>query len=168
MGDALADILAANWPVPGIIPQKGDKLTFSLPIMPTAQQRPRHARFGNRDVTYKSADQQGNERTLEACLLPYRPGKPLGGPLELSFSAIFPIPRSWPKRRREAALRGKMWHTSRPDTDNLAKQLKDAMTRLGFWQDDRQVAAFGHCEKIYGEYGEWRISVRMLGDGGRA
>ena len=59
-------------------------------------------------------------------------------------------------------MRGKMWHTSKPDTDNLCKQLKDAMTRLGFWADDRQVAAYGRMEKLYGERGEWRVRVREL------
>ncbi len=60
---------------------------------------------------------------------------------------------------------GKIWHTSKPDTDNLAKQLKDAMTRLGFWGDDRQVAAYGRMEKLYGERGEWRVRVRELENG---
>lgn len=137
------------------------ELFFILPITPTAQQRPRHARIGGHDVTYKSTTQQANERTLEAMLLPHRPKTPLSGPLELSFRATFPIPRSWTKKRREAALRVRIWHTSRPDTDNLAKQLKDAMTRLGFWQDDRQVAVC-NMEKIYGGRGEWRVRVREL------
>lgn len=138
------------------------ELFFILPITPTAQQRPRHARIGGHDVTYKSESQKANERTLEAYLLPHRPKTPLSGPLELSFCAIFPIPRSWTKKRREAALWGRMWHTSKPDTDNIAKQLKDAMTRLGFWQDDRQVAVYGRMEKLYGKRGQWRVRVREL------
>lgn len=141
------------------------ELSFCIPITPTAQQRPRHARFGSQDVTYKSESQKANERTLEACLLPHRPKTPLSGPLELSFCAFFPVPQSWTKKRREAALRGRMWHTSKPDTDNLCKQLKDAMTRLGFWGDDRQVAAYGRMEKLYGERGEWRVRVRELENG---
>lgn len=138
------------------------ELIFYLHITPTAQQRPRHARVGGHDVTYKSKGQKANECLLEACLFPYVPQKPFIGPVELSFCAIFPVPRSWPKKRREAALRGKIWHTSKPDTDNLAKQLKDAMTRMGFWADDRQVAVYGRVEKFYGKCGEWRVSVREL------
>lgn len=139
------------------------KLFFILPITPTAQQRPRHARIGGHDVTYKSESQKANERTLEAYLLPHRPKTPLKGPLELSFGVLFPVPRSWPKKRRDAALRRKMWHTSRPDLDNLCKQLKDAMTRLGFWEDDRQVVLC-LAEKCYGRRGEWRVSVSELED----
>ena len=29
---------------------------------------------------------------------------------------------------------------TKPDTDNLQKLLKDCMTRVGFWEDDAQVA----------------------------
>lgn len=32
------------------------------------------------------------------------------------------------------------WKTTRPDTDNLIKVLKDTMTKLRFWNDDAQVA----------------------------
>lgn len=31
------------------------------------------------------------------------------------------------------------WKTTKPDTDNLIKILKDVMTRVGFWKDDAQV-----------------------------
>ena len=33
------------------------------------------------------------------------------------------------------------WRTSKPDTDNLEKALKDEMTRLHFWYDDAQVCS---------------------------
>lgn len=33
------------------------------------------------------------------------------------------------------------YRTSKPDTDNLVKMLKDVMTELGFWKDDAQVAS---------------------------
>ena len=33
------------------------------------------------------------------------------------------------------------WKITSPDTDNLIKALKDCMTRLGFWNDDAQVAS---------------------------
>ena len=33
------------------------------------------------------------------------------------------------------------WRTTKPDTDNLEKALKDEMTRLHFWHDDAQVCS---------------------------
>ena len=32
------------------------------------------------------------------------------------------------------------WHTQRPDYDNLEKGLIDALTKLGAWDDDAQIA----------------------------
>lgn len=37
---------------------------------------------------------------------------------------------------------------TRPDTDNMIKTLKDAMTKLDFWHDDAQVC-HEICSKIY-------------------
>lgn len=33
------------------------------------------------------------------------------------------------------------WKTTKPDTDNLNKMLKDILTELGFWKDDALVAS---------------------------
>jgi len=48
--------------------------------------------------------------------------------------------------------------------DNLTKQLKDAMTRLQFWHDDRQVVRLA-CEKRYGETGRWEVCIREMMEG---
>ena len=42
------------------------------------------------------------------------------------------------------------YRTSKPDTDNLQKLLKDCMTAAGFWKDDAQVAS-EVCEKFWAE-----------------
>lgn len=38
------------------------------------------------------------------------------------------------------------------------------MTRLQFWRDDKQVVRL-ICEKRYGEYPAWEVSVRRIGRG---
>ncbi len=40
------------------------------------------------------------------------------------------------------------YKSTKPDTDNLEKLLKDIMTKLGFWKDDAQVAS-EITEKFY-------------------
>ena len=32
-----------------------------------------------------------------------------------------------------------VWKTTKPDTDNMIKLVKDCMTKLGYWHDDAQV-----------------------------
>lgn len=47
---------------------------------------------------------------------------------------LFLMPR--PKRLRERWA----WHTSKPDSDNLAKAVLDALSQAELWSDDAQVA----------------------------
>lgn len=76
----------------------------------------------------------------------------------LEFVAGMPIPASIPKKQREAMLRGEIAHTKKPDLDNMAKQLKDAMSRTGFWGDDRQVVSL-RCSKCYAAVPHWEVAV---------
>ena len=70
---------------------------------------------------------------LRAALIPHRPPQPLQGPVRLVVKWCFADP--------EGRHRNGEYKTSKPDTDNLEKALKDQMTRLGFWADDAQVAS---------------------------
>lgn len=133
-------------------------ISFTLPIVPTAQARPKVAVRGKFAQAYKTKDQQANERTLEACLKEHQPEKPLSGPLVLEFVAALPVPRSKSKKAKEAMLNGWDYPAKKPDLDNLAKQLKDAMTRMQFWGDDAQVVCL-RCKKIYAEAGRWDVAV---------
>ena len=74
--------------------------------------------------------------------------KPIEGPVSLSFVAVFRVPKSWPKSKREAALSGRLCHTSTPDLDNLTKQI-DAFNGIVFL-DDSQICK-EDAEKRYGE-----------------
>ncbi len=140
-------------------------IAFTLPIIPTAQARARHGVVNGHSMTYKSDAQRAAERTLDTLLAPHAPEAPLTGAVTLEFVAVFPPPKSASKKARAAMLRGTEPHTKKPDLDNLTKQLKDAMTRLQFWRDDRQVVRLT-CEKRYGETGRWEVCVRGAPEGG--
>lgn len=58
-----------------------------------------------------------------------RPRTPLEGPVELRVEFRFPRGKN-----RDGEPK-----TTRPDTDNMIKLLKDCLTRAGFWRDDAQV-----------------------------
>ena len=69
---------------------------------------------------------------LNAYLAPHRPQTPLRGPIRLTVKWCFPESKTH---------RAGTWKTTRPDTDNLLKILKDEMTHLGFWKDDAQICS---------------------------
>jgi Holliday junction resolvase RusA-like endonuclease len=133
-------------------------IKFTLPIIPTAQARPKVTVRGAYAHAYKTKDQEANERTLEACLLEHKPDKPLSGPLVLEFVAALPIPKSVSKKGRAAMLSGEDYPTKRPDLSNLCKQIEDVMNNLQFWHDDAQIVCH-RTEKIYAETGYWQVAV---------
>ena len=139
-------------------------IAFVLNTIPTAQARARHGVVNGHSMTFKSDRQVANEQTLDALLASHAPAVPLDGGVVLEFRAVFPPPKSTGKKERAAMLRGIKLHTKKPDLDNLTKQLKDAMTRLCFWYDDRQVVRLV-CEKRYGETGRWEVCVRKVQEG---
>jgi Holliday junction resolvase RusA-like endonuclease len=71
---------------------------------------------------------------------------PIEGPVQLKIVASYLWPKSATKKRM-AAVDG-AWKTSKPDADNLAKIVKDALNKI-VWLDDAQVA-LSTTWKLYG------------------
>lgn len=69
-------------------------------------------------------------QALSGYLSLHKPDKPLQGAVSLQVIWLFPKGKSHKNGE---------WRTTRPDTDNLQKLLKDCMTAVGFWRDDAQV-----------------------------
>ena len=65
------------------------------------------------------------------------PEEPAQGALRLTTWWCFPL---------QGGHRDGEYKTSKPDTDNLVKMIKDVMTDLGFWKDDAQVASEVICK----------------------
>lgn len=70
-------------------------------------------------------------------LLRHKPDLPLLGPLAVTADWVFP----WRKSERKAVIdqHHRRPKDTAPDAANLNKMLIDAMTRMGFWQDDGQI-----------------------------
>lgn len=60
------------------------------------------------------------------------------GPVRLVVYAMQGVPASWSKKKRDEALTGVLRPTSRPDIDNIVKNVLDALTGV-VWHDDSQV-----------------------------
>jgi Holliday junction resolvase RusA-like endonuclease len=94
----------------------------------------------------------------------HRPLEPLQGPLLLGVRAYLPIPKSKPKKWQAAAQAGEIRPISKPDTDNLIKQIKDCANRA-MWGDDCQVVEYlPGTGKYYDDGGgtRWEIEIVTL------
>ncbi len=63
-------------------------------------------------------------------------------PVRVTLECIFPRPKSHfgsGKNAQTLKLSAPLFHTSKPDADNLAKAILDVLTRLKAWQDDSLV-----------------------------
>lgn len=104
-------------------------------------------------VLHDSPELKEARAKLRAGLAPHAPAIPLGGPVRLVVKWLFPAQGRHPDGA---------WKTSKPDTDNLDKALKDEMTRLHFWEDDAQVAS-EISEKFWANTPGIFIQVEVLG-----
>ena len=75
----------------------------------------------------------------------------LKGPISMSLCCWFKRPQShYRTGKRSAELRDGIptYHTKKPDADNVFKAAADALTHLGVWLDDSQIAEV-KIEKYY-------------------
>lgn len=107
---------------------------FFLPMLPpTVTHQEKDIRVVNgKPIVYEPQELKAARIKLEAHLAGHAPAQPYAGPVRLLVKWCFPVVRGHHDGE---------YKTSRPDTDNLQKLLKDVMTRLGYWQDDAQVAS---------------------------
>lgn len=116
---------------------------------------------GGRVFVASKPEDKAKEVTLTNLLLGHRPGAPLTGPLSLDVTFVFPLLKSFPAWKREAALAGYVLPDKRPDRGNCLKLLEDAMEKAGFYNDDAQIVG-GRVEKTYGEVAGYHIRLSQL------
>lgn len=118
-----------------------ETLLFRVNGIPQGKARPRFTKGGR---AYTPAKTRRYEADVEAALKAaaiqgfVKHGKDT--PLEACVTAWFPVPASWPKKKRAAALSGALYPTGKPDADNIAKAVLDAVNGIAF-HDDKQIVS---------------------------
>lgn len=79
-------------------------------------------------------------------------------PCELKILAYYPWPKSWSRKKREACGG---WKPSKPDTDNIAKIVKDAMNNV-VYTDDARVCSAHIWKKFTDDKPCLKVEVRPL------
>src|SRR5262249_11669194 len=105
-----------------------DKVTVVIAGAPVAKARPRAPRRG---VVYTPAHVRKYEAHGRPAAQQAMDGQPpITVPARAEITVDLPVPASWSGRRRDAALRGDVRPTSRPDTDNYIKAALDAINAI--------------------------------------
>lgn len=127
-------------------------MTFTIPGKPIAKKRPKFARRGKYVTTYN--DQQTEEGRFIVLLQRQLPSGWVPTDQAIRLSCLFIMPRPKYHYRTNGLL--KPWaedikHTSKPDTDNLLKFVKDCCNGM-VWKDDSQVWLLEKVGKQYGDF----------------
>ncbi|MBC1935211.1 RusA family crossover junction endodeoxyribonuclease [Listeria grandensis] len=134
------------------------KLEFDIPLEPVAQGRPRFATRGKFTTAYDPPKSKKYKDTIKQMIKSTTPPKMLEGPLFVELTFYRNIPKSFSKKERAAALAGTMLPTQKPDVDNYAKAILDAISGY-FFHDDNQISDLV-CRKRYSDNPRTHVVLR--------
>lgn len=127
--------------------------------IPMGKQRIRIAKDGHAYTPERTVKYEGRLAYAAQQAMGDRPL--LAGPLHVRMDVYMDIPKSKPRRWREAALRGDIRPTKKPDSDNFAKML-DACNMI-VWIDDSQIVDLT-VSKRYSDSPRMVVEVREIED----
>lgn len=81
-------------------------------------------------------------------------------PMSVAVLAVYPIPKSKPKKIQAAMREGEIYPTVKPDGDNVLKSVLDGLNRVA-WADDSCVVDI-HIRKTYGDEPCLKIEVEPI------
>lgn len=132
-----------------------NRIAFTIDGPPVYKDRPRLSTFGDVATIHStSRNVKDEQRIADIAGKAFGPRDPWTGPVRLTVTAVFAIPKSWPKRYHDALANGAtIYHDVAPDGDNCLKLIEDACNRV-LWRDDSQVVIaavmkrYGHPERM--------------------
>lgn len=138
-----------------------DAIVLRIPCVPAGQPRGRagvlngHARVYNPTTVGEGSSKRPHpavefKASIRHAVGEGYTGPPLQGPIRVDVEAVFPRPKSKVWKRRPMP---RLYHTAKPDRDNLDKCCLDALTQSGMIGDDCQVCV-GLVEKYIAAGGE--------------
>lgn len=141
-------------------------MTSSLHIRingePRGKQRPRFTKQG-RAYTPKETrqyEQEIREAALKAAAIQQYTKPSADCPVQVRITSHCTIPKSWSRKKREAAQQGKIRPTVKPDADNIGKLICDALNEIAY-HDDKQVVEL-LVSKRYAPDGEPYVDVTVM------
>ncbi len=130
------------------------QVEFTVSGKPIAKGRPRFTRNGHAYTDEKTAAYE----TLVRLSYQQQAGQKLQGELIASIEAFFPILKSTSKKSAEEMREGEVGPTKKPDADNIAKAVLDALNGVAY-DDDAQVTTL-LVKKCYSD--EPRVKAQIF------
>ena len=119
--------------------------TLKVEGQPKAQPRPRAFSRNGHARVFDEATAEGWKGLIALAAQEARPVTPLDEPVRIDTAFYFKRPK---RLMRRTDPEGPVWHTAKPDRDNLDKAVLDTLKTIGFLRDDSIVCS-GLIRKLY-------------------
>lgn len=138
------------------------ELVFHVPGDPQGKGRPRAGKsFGGHTRLYTPQKTVAYEGLVSLAAQQAMKGRAIVlGPVFVHMEITLQVPQSWSKKKKLAALAGRVMPTKKPDIDNVEKAIFDALNGV-VWKDDVQVIEVVK-RKAYGEVPGVMVSISEL------
>jgi len=146
-----------------------DLFYMSVNITPVPKGRPRFSRKVGSYKTKKTRAYTPKKTKEYEISVALQAKQRMGGrtafeaPIDVEIVFHMPIPKSFPKWRREGALNGRIAPSVKPDIDNLSKAVLDAINGIVYMDDSLIVSL--KVKKIYGDRHGFDVGVRHSQNG---
>ena len=131
------------------------EIKFTIPGSPKGKARPRFDPRSKR--TYTPEQTVSYENFAKLCYINECRRIKLHGAIFAEIKVFMGIPNSTSKKQRDSMLAGRERPTKKPDCDNIAKIILDALNGIAY-DDDRQIVEV-YVSKRYSD--EPRVEVTM-------
>ena len=133
-------------------------MKFTVLGIPVAKGRPKFAKRGNFVTSYTPQDTVNYENLVR---LSYQQScnelRVLQGEVSMKIDSFFPIPKSTSKKKHQLMAIGAIQHTKKPDADNVAKAICDALNKIAY-VDDSQIVSL-EVNKYYSDVPRAEITI---------
>ncbi len=120
-----------------------DGVAFPLPGHPQGKGRARAFLRGGHIGHYTPEKTRSYEGMIRVAAMDAMAGRPpFTVPVTMEVSAFFAVPASWPKKRRDDALAGRVRPGKKPDLSNVQKAAEDAINGVVFLDDALIVSSY--------------------------
>lgn len=134
-------------------------MLIELDIIPpknTGQSAKRLGSIRGRAMMFETKESKDTKAMYMALLYEKKPTEPFDVSISVEYKFYFPYNSTVKKSIQKQKLI--IPKTTKPDWDNIPKQIQDVMTRLQFWTDDALIYK-GTCSKWFAPHGKIVIEI---------
>jgi Holliday junction resolvase RusA-like endonuclease len=133
-------------------------IQFFAAGIPKGQPRPRAFARGGHAAVYDPGTAEGWKSQVAIAAREHIPDVPLDTPIKLRLGFILPRPKAHQRANGLLKDGAPLFCAKKPDADNYAKAVMDALTLLRVWNDDCQVCEL-YVRKTYGPQPGCLVSI---------